>query len=39
MSGQSVGKIVKVILSFAVGTSKNKNFDHQVKKTGPITPT
>ena len=31
--GQSVGKIIIIILSFWVGTSKNKNIDHRVKET------
>ena len=37
MSGRSVGrpagKIIIIILSFRVGTSKNKNIDHRVKET------
>ena len=31
--GQSVGKIIIIILSFWDGTSKNKNIDHRVKET------
>ena len=31
--GWSVGKIIKTILSLRVGTSKNKNIDHQGRKS------
>ena len=31
--GGSIGKILIIILSFGVGTSKNKNTDHRVKET------
>ena len=31
--GQLVDKIITLIPSFMVGTSKNKNIDYQVKKT------
>ena len=34
MSGWSVGKII--IISFRVGTFKNKNIDYGVKNTGAI---
>ena len=30
--GRSIGKIIIIILSFRVDTSKNKNIDHLVKK-------
>ena len=33
VSGRSVGKIIIIILSFWVSTSKNKNIDHRVKET------
>ena len=33
MLGQSVGEIIIIILSCRVGTSKNKNIDHQVLET------
>ena len=36
MSGQSVGKILIIMLGFRVGTSKNKNADHRVKETCAI---
>ena len=39
MSGWSVCKIIMIILSFQVGTSKNKNIDHRVKKTCAIMST
>ena len=32
MSSRTVGKIIIIILSFWVGTSKNKTIDHRVKK-------
>ena len=35
MSGWSVGKII-IIISFRVGTFKNKNIDYGVKNTGAI---
>ena len=37
MSGRSVGKIMIIILSFWIGTSKNKNIDHHVKESYTIT--
>ena len=37
--GRSIGKIIIIILSFRVDTSKNKNIDHLVKKTRAITLT
>ena len=33
ISGRSVGKILIIILSFKVGTSKTKDTDHRVKET------
>ena len=36
MSGRSVGKIMIIILSFWIGTSKNKNIDHRVKESYTI---
>ena len=38
-SGWSVGKTIIIIVSFMVGTSKNKNIDHQVKETCAIIST
>ena len=38
ISGRSVGKI-KIILSFWVGTSENKNIDNRVQETCAIMPT
>ena len=35
MSGWSLGKII-IIISFRVGTFKNKNIDYGVKNTGAI---
>ena len=37
--GQSVGKIIIIILSFRVDTSKNKNIGHGVKETCAIMST
>ena len=37
ISGQLVGKIIIIILSFRTSTSKNKNADHWVKETCAIT--
>ena len=34
--GGSVSKILIIILSFRVGSSKNKNADHRVKETDAI---
>ena len=39
MLGWLVGKIMIIILSFRVGTSKNKNIDHRVKETYAIMST
>ena len=39
MSGRSVGKIKIIMLSFRVGTSKNKNVDHRVKETYAVMST
>ena len=39
ISGRSVAKIIIIILSFGVVTSKNKNIDHRVKETCAITST
>ena len=39
MSGWWVGKVKMIILSFWVGTSKNKNIDHRVKKPCAIMST
>ena len=38
-SGRLVGKIIVIILSFRVGTSKNKNIDYQLKETCVIMST
>ena len=39
MSGWLVRKIAIIILTFQVGTSKNKNIDHQVKERFTIIST
>ena len=40
MSGRSVGKIIIIIiLSFRVGTSKNKSIDHRAKESYAIMST
>ena len=39
ISGRSVAKIIIIILSFGVVTSKNQNIDHRVKETCAITST
>ena len=36
ISGQLVGKIITIILSFRVSTSENKSHDHRVKETCDI---
>ena len=39
MSGHSVGKIMIIIVSFKVGTSKSKNVDHRGEETCAIMST
>ena len=39
ISGQSLGKIIIITLSFKAGASKNKNIDHGVKVTCAIMST
>ena len=39
ISGRLVGKTIIIILSFKVGTSKNKNIDHEVQDTCAIIST
>ena len=39
MEGRSVGKIIIIILSFRVGTFRNKSIDHQVKETFAVIST
>ena len=39
MSSRLVGKIMIIILSFRVGTSKNKKIDYRIKETYAIMST